>query len=87
LTIKEGTVEIWDSIWFCPGGTTIGIVLGYDPVTNLYHGYIGGGVGRDENHDAKKIVAWGSRLNREQTISFFPTVKEIQKTTEEQWKI
>jgi len=85
--IKEGTVEIWDAIWFAPGGVTIGIVLGYDPVTDLYHGYIGDAFGEDENNDAKKIVAWGSRLNRQQTVSFFPRVREIQETKDEQWKL
>lgn len=85
--LKEGTVEIWDAIWFTLGAGAIGIVLGYDPITDLYHGYIGEGAGVDENRDAKQIVAWRNRLNRQQTISFFPHVKEIITTKEEQWKL
>lgn len=84
--LTEGNVEIWDVVWYDSRLGCVGVVVGYDPVENLYHGYIGVGDGRSEDLDVKKIVRWGRRLERKRAIPFFPHLKEIQEITDEQWK-
>ena len=72
--------KIVDIVWI-GGGTTIGVVLCSDDITQKYSARIASVRGEDEDVDAKCVKDWGTKLTFTQAKGFFP------KITEEEYKI
>ena len=80
-TINSNNLIYIDSTWFQYGGA----VICQDSYTKEYKAYISGIKGSDRNikEDIEQIMAFGSKLTKDQSKAFFPNIIQDETKT---WK-